>query len=278
MIPLKLRLKKMTPEEVARSNEIFDYAHANLNAVIPIYKMAGNNPTPIGSGVILKKGNHTYVLTAAHVLDECGPGEVAFTPGEKSIIWLNGGYHKSPLLHQVTLTPITRKDDTVDVGIIRLDDEAASELRVEKHCIQMDDIKPIRLHLPMFLHVGYPAKYFHKDSKQKTCEHGLLTTGGIPITDQKRQELGYEPFNLVSRYNHKYNYSTIHGSGCTAPMLHGMSGGGIFEWIPNEETEKLEPTLIGILHVHDRKKRILVGTIMEFYQLLMNEVEQRSRS
>jgi hypothetical protein len=189
---------------------------------VAIFALDGESrPEAIGSGVLVRCGETMWLLTAAHVLDQCDTG--TYVPE----LCLDG----TPLSggRLVTVGPPDRRYDKVDVGLIRLSDDEAERagkdafLDLDPSLEWADDQE-----FTTCLAIGFPVRdqSWRPETQELHAAETIFSTG---FESEDRYALaGADPEThiLISlkRQNILHNFVT-RGS---PPSLQGISGGGVW--------------------------------------------------
>lgn len=175
-----------------------------------------------GSGILCILDDRFYVVTAAHVLDQCEYGVV-----------LTQLANHGPLSGTSVVTGrkpgTTRDDDRFDIGFVRLTREEVALLGEDRffdldHVIDGPPAEPI----DMLIAIGYPARDQKVDGHEGTIGTAITTfmTGLAQEGAYRAAKIDPRGHVLV-RYDRKrivYNGKTIGAP----PDFRGMSGGGVW--------------------------------------------------
>ena len=192
-----------------------------------------DNPKPHASGIFVKIENNFFLLTAGHVIDNCE---------EKLYIGINQG----KLLHKLggewikNIPETTRKEDKIDVAILKLDNETIEKIG---DTYQFVDLNSIEINhsarkLPVYLSLGFPATM----SKFNTYKNELVSKPFLYITmsgdDNAFKKLGCNPnINFIVNYDKKNVIDYTSGIKKNGPDPYGISGSGLW-YIPETEVLK----------------------------------------
>ena len=111
-----------------------------------------DNPKPYASGVFVKIENNYFLLTAAHVIDDCEDEIYIGIKQEEPLLKLGGEWTKN-------IPETTREKDKIDAAVLKLDDETIKKIG---DAYQFIDINSIGINhsakkLPMYISLGFPA-------------------------------------------------------------------------------------------------------------------------
>lgn len=215
---------------------------------IPIYKMESDVPCLEGSGLLICIGIRKFIVTAAHVIDLLitQPDSVAFAiPVDKSFMKISGFVYSS-------IPPDgDRTKDILDIAIISIDDEY--EIPLRKAGFDFLTIGQIGLEhqIVMDTHyflLGYPetktkTKYGPKIIKSVAIAYLTKVMSDFQIDERNVKGISGKT-HIVVNYIRK-NVKTMGGENATLPILNGISGGGIWHFVPNPP--EFELRLVGIV-------------------------------
>jgi len=233
----------------------------------------------IGSGVLIRICNRTFLLTAAHVADFKSEGSIMI-PGRDWFMSPGGCYHTMNL-------PVSgnRADDKLDAAFVCLDDDFAANLHSSHRVLGHQDLsleeEPVRRYYYVF--AGFPWR------KGKVT-NGSIATAFKTIESAEIQKSEYEALGLnrsqhiVIQFNRKRVFQESRQLVEVFPSPSGMSGGGVYVW--SEEALKAWPVrlpLVGIANEFIPDKGLLIATrlhvyirgILQFYPELFTFVRER---
>lgn len=238
------------------SPTIEDTLTALRSFVVPIFAPdVRGRPEVTGSGVLLRLSAESFLLTAAHVLDETEdaklvePGRSLYLPIGRELEELDftEGYFRSCLPSEGGLML-----DEFDVSLLRLRTEMAKRLSesgaralVPANIMLTDEDSPKSREIYCFM--GYPSSYTSRRPDRKTLRRKCFSYYSQPLTpgDVRSKGLLPEMHVVVPLANRK-----------TVPKLGGMSGGAV--WSLRGHLQK-NPRLAAIA-IEDRKREgVLVG-------------------
>jgi hypothetical protein len=210
------------------------------------------------SAVLVKISEGHFALTAAHVLDERSTTILHIGSGD-NVVWLRGSYGS-------TVPPGfgDRKQDKIDIGIVRLSEEIVREMQ-EDEFLLLDDI--YHLDTPMnighYVFAGYPCSKHKRAINEGQAKAALqpFVTDAAPIADY--QDAGLDPrISLLLRFNKKNLWNS--SGQVVGPDPTGISGGGVWFIGDAFATTPLKPLLAAIAVEwwwREEPKRILATKI-----------------
>lgn len=235
-----------------------------LDCVWPVFCVAheSDRMEQVGSGVLLRISDEVFLLTAAHVADERGSGNL-FLPGRGEIVPVSGHF-----AHILVPKGGKRADDKIDVAYFRLSEDLRTNLDPSLRVLIRDDVL---LHDQLFegdcyTFAGYPG------TKSRLRHDGIATepftyTGGA-ASEGDYERLGYSPTeHIVMRFSRKGAFTLLQQGKQTAPHPRGMSGGGVFAW-PKDLCKRVKvPSLklVGIAHTYHERHHCMVATRLNAY-------------
>jgi hypothetical protein len=126
-----------------------------LKHICAIYRVdAAANPEQFGTGVFLNVGDHYFLVTAAHVLDN-NDDSTLYIPSNKSgdLVILEGASFKS------VADGGDRNDDRTDVGVVVLKSDLEDEIGRDSFLsVALTDVDDIGKQGDIYIAMGYPAK------------------------------------------------------------------------------------------------------------------------
>jgi hypothetical protein len=215
----------------------------------------------LGSAVLLKIADQTFLISAAHVFDENKNPKhrtnIAIV-GKHQLIPLGGGVIKSPI------PPSGRRsDDKIDIAIVSLGREIAQELG-NFSFLEINQVDPSDAPYKQSLYTftGYPS------TKQEPIKNLTLTIAPVRYTSgplpPDKYPAGYEfgPHTGID-YSKKQMIARS-GKVQAPPDPHGLSGGGIFRLGTFDQIASgtNREVLVGIA-IEDHKTS-LIGTNITF--------------
>lgn len=191
--------------------------------VVPVFfARTESDLEAVGTGVLTRLGDRSYLVTAAHVLDHCETG--VFVPTKAGAI--------EPLKNLTVVTGrspgTTREDDRVDIGFVRLTPGEANAFGPERMLdLENTGGAPMTAATTMFIVLGYPLRDQRSDPEAGTMS-GELTAFMTGLADDRAHELA-----RVDRRGHfllrleRREVATRKAVGAP-PDMTGISGGGVW--------------------------------------------------
>lgn len=239
------------------------HANPTFAATVPIaYERWNSNRSElIGSGVLIRIGNRTFLLTVAHVADFNSQGRLLI-PGKDRFMSPGGLYSV------MNLPPSgNRNDDKLDVAYVCLENESADNLHSDFKILDHQDLsleeEPSRRMIYTF--AGFPWR--KSRSSAEAIGTVFNTMEGIEIQRHEYEALGRNRSqHIIVRFNRKRTFSDRLQRVVTAPLPNGLSGGGVYAW--SEEALKNWPVrlpLVGIANTFMPDKCLLIATRLYVY-------------
>ena len=217
-------------EELEQARKVIDAItrdNPTFSATVPIVleRRHSRRPELIGSGVLVRIVDCTFLLTAAHVTDAQSEGTLLI-PGREGFIPANGYFSAMRM-------PASgrRSDDKLDVAYFLLDRECVSDLH--RHCTVLTRrnvlLEPEPPLYTDYTFAGYPWR-------RSRAREGAVETDFTTLTGGEAKETEYEAVGLTRsrhiaiRVNRKQAFSQRLGRVVTPPLPQGMSGGGVYAW------------------------------------------------
>lgn len=215
-----------------------------LKHICAIYRVDDKrNPEQYGTGIFLNIGNHYFLITAAHVLDN-NSSSMLYIPGNKSgkLVFLDGEALKS------VAEAGDRNNDRTDVGIIVLKSDLVDEIGNDAFLpISMADVDDIGKKGDIYIAMGYPAKRNEKvNLAERTFKRRPISYTANILPDEKLSAVGvHRGSHLLLSFKKRHSHDNS-GRDITAPDPHGMSGGPLWRF---DVYKKQQPAsrLVGIL-------------------------------
>lgn len=229
------------------------------DSLVPVYL---NTDLPkrfqqIGTAVFWELHGEPFLLTAAHVTDEMGCGELqvptksGFSPIEGYV----GFIDLPPELH--------RHQDSVDIAYYRLTSRFASELSSFFMPLPQERSQLITsaLELTVCSASGYPASKSKKNGNE--CSSDIFSFRGVVAQQKTYDDFGLSPNkNIIIHFDKKIAVYPETLEAFPTPGLRGISGGGIFAWPKGSELSNdwSLPILVGIVHTYKEREGLIIGT------------------
>lgn len=236
-------------------------------SICPIFYNENNSNKieQIGSGVLFKTKEYSFLLTVSHIIDLLEKGTLLI-PCEDRIDLIEGTYS-----YLAVNKNLTRNDDRAEVGYFKLTNNFASRLHNSFLFLTIDDILIDNIFdYFCFTFSGYPHRKSYVKKGVATTE--MFNYSGVLLSSDDYLKLGYDPtIHIVVKYRRNMTVKP-NGEKYVPPLPHGISGGGIFAW-PQNHSDEIIPNdrkIIGIGHTYKQKDDLLIGTkIIAFIQAIM---------
>lgn len=215
----------------------------------------------IGTGVLIDISGITFLLTAAHVIDENKYGDLLI-PTTEGLKQIEGTFAYLDIPKYGT-----RDEDNLDVGYYKLDDNFTQNLYKELNKINIDDIVFIddATQNMIYTFAGYPSS--KSIIRPKVATSATYFYGGYSVESKVYSKYGYDPQMQIIVKFRRHSSVTPEGEKFFPPFPEGISGGGIFVW-PEELRGQFIPTerkLVGIIHTYKERDDLLIGTNIQAF-------------
>ena len=217
----------------------------------------------VGSGVLIRISDRTFVLTAAHVTDLEDENSRLLAPGRHDYWMPLTGYFSS-----MRLPPSGRReDDKLDVAYFCLDPDCAREIHPSIKALSPDQMTLEREpgHRLQYTFAGYPWR--KSVVRKQTVETSSWTLTGAETGKGDYERLGLRRAEHIAiRFNRRRVIHLRKREQAVAPLPHGISGGGIYVW---SETALAKSAvclpLAGIANRFIPGQNLLIGTRLYVY-------------
>jgi hypothetical protein len=242
-----------------------------FNCLAPIFilKSDADQLEQIATSVALQLGDRVFLLTAAHVTDQRNDG-LLHIPTSSGIEEVLGTFVSLEL-------PRTgqREDDKVDVAYIELELELGLKLTKKVTPLNRKNLSLFDLYLEgdLYTFAGFPWRKT-KITKDNTASTTLTTYSGEAVSEKRYKALGYSPaYHTVIKFRRKKSVSISSGVRNTAPLPHGISGGGVFSWQKDLAQAPREPELrcTAVGHTYKAREHLLIGTRLCVYLAMIEQ-------
>lgn len=233
------------------------------DSVIPVYRqVARGTPELIGSAVLLRIRDATFLCTAAHVL-EAREGANVYLPHGDTLQPFVGRLH-------VTRPPSTgrRVDDKFDFALDRLDAERADRF-TKYRVITLDQIDQNEVPQVgrLYTFIGFPASKNKSRFGTDSVQPEIVPYTGGPLGPQEYERYGFNlSIHLLVDFNRK-KMSDGDGRVVTPTDPHGVSGGAVWKVgdLPDLEAGTNVEQFVGIAMEcrHDALIAVRVSLILE---------------
>ncbi|MBI3414577.1 MAG: hypothetical protein HY043_04530 [Verrucomicrobia bacterium] len=232
-------------------------------ATVPVVleRFDRSKPEVIGSAVLIRIVNRPFLLTAAHVTDYECEGALLI-PGKHGFMQITGDFAA------MRLPPSGRRaDDKLDVAYFGLDDDCASNLHSDRAALERSDVlleaEPVRR--TAYTLAGYPWR--KAQTVVGRIEADFCTLSGVEAKKSEYEAMGLSrSMHIAVRFHRRRTFHDRKRRVMTAPLPHGMSGGGVYVW--NEEAMKKWPIrlpLVGIANEYIPERSLLIATRLHVY-------------
>ena len=196
-----------------------------------------SNIVPAGSGVFINYNNNYYVVTAAHVLAEHSSNTFVILHDKELVI--GGNLVSSPM-------PASgdRKDDKIDISILKVDNQSAIELLTVFKPIDISEIEPDHslINTASYFCVGFPLTRSKKVWGKDEISSIGFSYQSEPILDFNFEKFGFKDETTYAiKYDGEVRSASIPHAHL-APNIEGIRGSGL--WHFYNQNEK---SLIGII-------------------------------
>ena len=211
-------------------------------------------PSPHGSGVFVKIKDAHFLFTAAHLVENLYTD--IFIGTDKDIIVRMGGTWTMNQLEPGQ----KRKDDKLDIAILKLDDESVMYANKYYGFIDISEIgfNHTPTPLPLYTAVGFPASKSKLNKHKKSLVSKPFIFNTKPSSDELYAKLDCsDKINLIVDYDKQNLFDSSANKKIVGPDPFGMSGGGLWfveAQIVNPD-EKVSKKLVGILSEWPLKNR-----------------------
>jgi hypothetical protein len=243
--------------------EIFEpYLRRPKGSVCPIFRTNEQGTEQFGSGVLVRIGEHHFLLTAAHVLDDSERYDLLI-PGRDGLKGLNGHFAGMRMPSSGN-----RSDDRYDIAYVKLLKEELGMLHhdlmfLEAHeCDTFDAVTA----KDTYTVIGYPAEKSKTSSGEVATSIFSFSSEGVKDYRYKKIGCNLDHHLLVQFRRHRaFSYKTMQNSG--VPDFAGLSGGGVFAWskeLPDPRALS-QPKLTAIVTEYHVRSHVFVATRLSCY-------------
>ena len=246
-----------------------------LDSVCPIFcEKEGERLYQTGSGVLIEFRGSSFLLTAAHVIDELEGADLLVPHAGNEIRSIDGS-------HSYIKPSGRRSDDFLDYGYFKLDDGFLEGLKEHFYFVKEHElgVEKNYANKELFSFVGYPYR-------KSNVSGGRALTDSFAYGTYHAEQFEYEDLgfpvdaSIVTKFNRKNSFNPKKKRVELPVLPHGISGGGVFIW-PRDMTE-LPPKnrkLVGVGHTW-KKEGYFIGTRVEIFleAILRNNPTLRSQN
>ncbi len=196
-----------------------------------------NKPIPLGSGVLLKKNKNSYIVTAAHVVEDFKEKHIGVYTTKKDFFELG------------TVCKCTEIDDLVksslDIAIWYIEPEIANDIAPNDWWYDIKDCLPNHMESDKskYFIYGHPAKKTEiiDDTKAIIQYPFKFFTRGYSTSPHAKNAHFNPKYNLLLEFHKKKIADTKTGKRQVAPNPYGISGCGL--WY----LDRMKYRLVGIM-------------------------------
>jgi hypothetical protein len=266
-------------------NEVIDFMLQHTphiaRTTAPLFGGSPGEQDHFASCVLLKIADTSFIITAAHVIDDI--------VHKNMLVYLpSASLEEMPIsLEQIdSLTsPLNqsrdRQDDPYDVAIIKLKPEVAERLATHMRFVTLDGVEPHYLRLPPadFAIVGYPCQLSDRNEEDKTIVSTVMPYFTSLYDDDGARVMFDPQIHILMSFRSTYTFKDVE-YGLDLPSPKGMSGCGM--WRVKDEAEPLESLdwrnmrLIGIAHTWNLN--LLKGTKIKYILQMIYTMMPEMRS
>jgi hypothetical protein len=237
--------------------------NSTFSATVPVVlkRFDMQKPEVIGSGVLVRIVDRTFVLTAAHVIDRQEHGTLLI-PGEHGFMPMTGRFASTPLPASGV-----RSDDNLDMAYCCLDNECAST--VDSRCVILGrqdlSLEPKLASRTNFTFAGFPWRRSNVTGGRIGTESQTFT--GIEAKPSEYKAMGLSrDLHIAIRFHCRRTFLQRTRKRVMAPQPDGMSGGGVYVWTENAlKASPVRLPLAGIAHTYEAKRSLLIATRLHVY-------------
>lgn len=254
-------------DKIVRAKKLKGCAEILLHSTIQFfYDDAKSKNHTAGSGVLFEINNEHFIFTAAHVYTE--NRKEIYVVSNNEAISLAGTLYSTPLP-----TTGTRKDDKIDIAILHILKSSAEKIKTDYTFLNISDLS--LGHLididTNYILAGYPITR----TREVWGLKGQLKSEPFVANLDSFVRFNYELFNfkIDSHIAITYNNNLIsdkHKIPHRGPKLEGISGSGVWHFLPSANMEIVNAKLVGIVieQIKETENKAIVATridlILEF--------------
>lgn len=210
----------------------------------------------IGTGVLLDILGITFLITAAHVIDENKYGDILI-PTNEGLKRIEGVFSYLDRSKRNTGNEVI-----FDVGYYKFDLNFSEILHNSISIISIDDVIFIddATKSVIYTFAGYPSS--KSKIRPKLATSAPYFYGGYSVTKEVYSKYGYDPhLHIIIKFR-RHSSVSPEGEEFFPPFPEGISGGGIYVW-PEDFQGQCKPfsrKLVGIVHRYKKNDDLLIGT------------------
>ncbi|MDW9381939.1 hypothetical protein [Chryseobacterium sp. JV558] len=227
-------------------------------------KIINGNPEPHATGVLVKIDDCHFLFTAAHVSEDL-QNEIVIGIEEKLTVKLGGEWTFNNLDKNQK-----RKDDKIDIAILKLDDESVDYIKRQYSFINQNQlgINHEIKNLPYYTAIGFPASKNRFNKYKGELKSSPFIYNTVPADEKKYKDLNCKEYeNLILTYEKKRVIDNQTKRKITGPDPYGISGGGVW-FVPTQlvnETDIVDKKLVSILTEWSSEKNIWISTRIDLF-------------
>lgn len=245
-----------------------------VNYTLPVYSEIGMRKlSHIGTSSLLRINDSYFLITAAHVIDNCKDNLPCVKIG-KELTGLEGFYST------ITREKKIRNDDLYDFAFAKLKSETAMSIGFD--CFYNIDFyldTVLNNNLDLFTFLGYP------NSRNKVYENIVpkpYSFRSSIITISQYNNLHINSERHIGILHKKDNVAISSGEKKILPSLIGLSGGLILKWIIEIDkiTKNLfiRPIVTGLITGKNKNDTIFYGIKIELILKAIYKIYNRNKS
>ncbi len=233
--------------------------------VVPLFSNVGEHPSQVGSGFFVRAGSVTFLVSAAHVLEQGAslyyyvkPNEIANLSGVVRLSKWSGD----------------RERDPVDVGVLKLTKSVPPYPEVNKLALDVSYLRPglVPRAGKVYSIIGFPATRSKVNRKSKQVSSTAYAFRNRSLPDNEYAALGADPITHVVLSMDLRDGVDSMGRQRTFPKPQGMSGSPIFMLLDEQPTvETRSFPIVGIGTKYRKSRRALIGTDVDIALAMINE-------
>lgn len=178
------------------------------------FQMAGGDPVPWGSGVLLRIADASFVLSASHVLKRASEATLRLAPSVEGSRFVT-----------ISSLDLQRSKDTehLDIGWMRLSEDDSQKLAIHKRFLRMSHLDTEqRMSEGAYVVAGYPVELTKVDKNEITANRFSYLTNLAPVENEiPGVTLGLSFKSSILRHEDGTDTARM-------PSLGGISGCGIW--------------------------------------------------
>jgi len=246
--------------------KLLDQAGTVLSrCVVPLYRNDDGRPSQFGTGFFVRARSSTFLVSAAHVLEEGAslyyyiePNVTAKLSGERRLNRWNGD----------------RENDPVDVGVLKLDQSAPPYSAVDKCALDISYLRPKLLPRAgkTYSIIGFPATQSKVNPIAKELRSTVFSFRNRSIPDDEYSTVGCSPESHIVLSVDLREGVDSEGQQRNFPKPQGMSGSPIFMLLdekPEVDIRSFPIVGIGTKYIHSHKA--LIGTDVAIAVAMIND-------